>query len=254
MLSDEIQERITQEEQFRQKVRSEIEAENSQSEKSLWNSLEIVKLLVSTLTPIVILWFGFMASDAQRINQQNYDETQRTNQRNFEESQRIAERNFQETQRTSQRVIEKRIAIYDQIGTKLNDIYCYFMFVGNWKEIKPPEIVANKRTLDKIMYTYRPLFSDELFSSYNKFIDATFKPYTGMGNDAQLRTTVEERKLAAKRVGYAWKAEWNNRFTGEDKFLEVDASYKELMTKIAAELGLSIKLSESPPKRQELPK
>lgn len=191
-----------------------------------------------------------MVSESQHNNQRNYEETQRTNQRNYEATQRINQQNFEESQRTNQRVIEKRIAIYDQIGTKLNDIYCYYTLVGNWKEIKPPDLIANKRALDKTMYTYRPLFSDRLFASYNKFIDSTFQTFNGIGEDAKLRTSVD-RIIGAKFAGNTWKSEWNSRFTGEDKIDEVDSTYKELMVDIASELGLNINPTKGPPKRTQ---
>ena len=108
-----------------------------------WTSLEIVKLAVSLLTPMFILLFGIWVS-------------------------RLAEQ-FKAALWANQKVIEKRIAVYDELAPLLNDLYCYFNFFGNWKELRPPDVVALKRTLDKRVHIYAPLFSAEFLRLYYVF-------------------------------------------------------------------------------------
>ena len=66
---------------------------------------------------------------------------------------------FEHFQWRNQRLIEKRIAIYDSIAPDLNDLLCYFTYVGCWKELAPPDVVALKRSIDKKIYLAAPIFS-----------------------------------------------------------------------------------------------
>jgi hypothetical protein len=197
--------------------------------RSHWNSLEVARFMVSLLTPALLLLVGYTINDSQRKSQQNFEATQRENQRNFEERQRLGGR-----------LIEKRIDIYDLVGPKLNDMLCYVNRLGHWKELKPPDLIANKRLMDRTMYTYRPMFSEKLFSSYIKFIDSAYQFHgkDKVTGNAKLRTSIDYRPEGAEKTGYAWKSEWTNHFTGEDNSGEVTSSYKELMDAFAAELGM----------------
>jgi hypothetical protein len=204
-----------------------LESEDGKGRNVSWQSLEIARFIVSLLTPLLLLFVGYMINDSQRRNQQNFEQTQRENQRNFEERQRLGER-----------LIEKRLVIFDQVGPKFNDIFCYFNYVGHWKELKPTDLIAYKRLLDKTMYTYRPLFSEKLFSAYTKFIDSAYQIRSKITEDAKLRTKITYRKEAAERAGYAWESEWEGQFTGEENPNEVNSAYKDLITNFAAELGM----------------
>src|SRR5436190_72718 len=95
-----------------------------------WSSLEIVKLLVSVVTPLVVAVVGIYLS-------------------------RVAKR-FEHLQWRNQRLIEKRIVIYDDLAPHFNDLLCYFTFVGCWKELLPSDVVALKRTVDKKIYLAAP--------------------------------------------------------------------------------------------------
>ena len=192
-----------------------------------WNSLEVARFLVSLLTPALLLLIGYMINDSQRRNQQHFEMTQRENQRHFEERQRMSER-----------LIEKRIDIYDQVGPKFNDIYCYFNHVGHWKELKPTDLISYKRLLDKTMFTYRPMFSEQLFTSYTNFINSAYQARSSISEDARLRTSIAHRREAAERAGYPWNSGWEANFTGEENTEEVSSAYKELMENFAAELGM----------------
>src|SRR5687768_11434088 len=49
---------------------------------------------------------------------------------------------------TNQKVIERRLDVIDRMSTKINAIYCYFTWIGRWKEHTPDKIVEMKRSLD----------------------------------------------------------------------------------------------------------
>jgi hypothetical protein len=74
-------------------------------QKSAWNSLEVVKILTSILTPLALLWIG---------SQWNYSSM----------------KNAQAREKESQ-VIRKRIELWDKVGKDIHDIYSYFLRTGN---------------------------------------------------------------------------------------------------------------------------
>jgi hypothetical protein len=90
---------------------------------SIWTSLEVVTLIAQLLTPVAVAGLGLYFT-------------------------RIAKR-FEHLQWRNQRLIEKRIAIYDDLAPHFNDLLCYFTFVGCWKDLTPPEVVKLKRAVDK---------------------------------------------------------------------------------------------------------
>ena len=64
-------------------------------------------------------------------------------------------------------------------------------FVGGWKEHTPLEIIKKKRAVDKAMYTCKPFFTDELFSTYKKIMDESFSPFGELGKDASIRSDIK---------------------------------------------------------------
>ncbi len=166
-----------------------------------WNSLEIVKLFVSSLTPIAVVWFGFY------IN-------------------RISKR-LEQAQWANQKVIEKRISIYDIVAPKLNDLFCYFAYVGNWKDLTPVEVIKTKRDLDKQVFVYSPLFPRHVFDAYQEFINLCFQPYSGWGHNARLRTDFSQRQEA---FADKWEGQWESCFS--EKAI-IDASVRTLALPIS---------------------
>lgn len=184
--------------------------ETNRMPSSTWNSLEVAKLLVSAATPIAVSLFGLHLA-------------------------RVTKR-LESVQWRNQRLVEKRIAVYDDLAPKLNDLLCYFTFVGGWKELAPPEIVAMKRSVDKQMYLAAPLFSEEFFEACNEFVNLCFEPFQGWGRDARLRTMMQRRKDAA---GEAWKAEWDECFCANaTPPEEIRRAYRRVMLVFSHEIGL----------------
>jgi hypothetical protein len=185
---------------------------------SVWNSLEVAKLLVSIITPVVILMLGIWVS-------------------------RLAQR-VESLQWASRTIIEKRIAVYDEVAPQLNDLFCYFTFIGNWKELTPPEIVAIKRVLDRKVHIALPLFSPRLKFHYDKFMKISYQTHSGFGRDARLKTSLDAHREAA---GEKWDAEWDQLFlcktSGEEEAAQrhtIKTAYEELMNSFARELGLGL--------------
>lgn len=177
--------------------------------------LEWTKLLVSLSTPIAVVAIGYFLNVRLRA---------------------IEERRW-----LNQKVLEKRLSLFEAMAPKLNDLYCYFTYVGHWKEIQPPRIIALKRELDKEMHVFEALFPPQLHEDYDAFMETCFKTYGGSGQDARLCTGYGVRKQIA---GDAWKTEWERAFVYGDENDDVipDAkapkrkTYRTLMNSFAAAL------------------
>lgn len=176
-----------------------------------WTWLEIAKLGTQALTPFLVVGLGIYV---HRITKK-----------------------FEYVQWQNQKLIEKRLSIYDKLATELNDLLCYFTYVGKWKDVKPPEVVSKKREIDKQIYLSAPLFSQDFFNACHQFQSLCFDTYNGMGKDAKLRTKYDER---AKAMGTAWDSSWAECFSdrsphpAED---ELRTAYQKVMDVFASEIG-----------------
>ena len=178
--------------------------------------LEIAKIIVSSLTALLILGLGILI---HRIT-----------------------KSHEAKQWANQKVIEKRLQVYENIMPELNDLFCFFKAVGNWKQISPPTVLALKRTLDKKIHIYGPLFSKTLFVKYDKFIHACFNTYQGAGKDAILRTDPDymRRKTVIEN---GWKDEWDSMFckSGERSSTKLIGDlYGEFVNQLSQELGVGL--------------
>ncbi|HQU74847.1 MAG TPA: hypothetical protein PKV71_17550 [Calditrichia bacterium] len=181
---------------------------------SIWNSLEVLKLIVSILTPAIIGILGV------RFNR------------------RLKE--LEHRQWTSQKVIEKRIQVYDSLVPHLNGIMCYFTYIGEWKDLTPPEVLKIKREADKIAHINAPLFPDDFIDSYNRFIEAGFRMFGKFGQDAKLRTDFQNRMPL---LGEKWQTEWEQLFCEPDQITdrgEVRRLYNQTVAYMAKALDLGL--------------
>ena len=196
-------------------------------EHSVWNSLEIVKLIVSVMTPMTIVFLGYLVNRmVQRLEQARW---------------------------ANQKVIEKRILVFDKVAPLFNDIYCYFRYIGNWKKLSPVDIIEAKRTLDKEMHINSPLFSHEFMDLYRQFRDLCFRPFSGVGKDAKLRASIDSADGNRRKVfGAEWSEEWDKMFAdpgenSDDIQLKRDEHqekiyliYNKLTNKFSQELGVGL--------------
>jgi hypothetical protein len=180
----------------------------------LWNSLEIAKLIISTLTPLIVLLFGLWISRSLK--------------------------RLEHLQWTNQKITEKHIAVFEELAPLLNDLLCYFTFVGCWKDLTPPEVIKLKRKMDRIVHVNAPLFSKGFLNKYYDFTSACYGTYSGWGQDAKLRTLWERRKKAA---GDSWDVKWGTCFADGDNCSDpklVKSTYVELMSCFSNELGVGL--------------
>lgn len=170
---------------------------------SPWNSLEITKILVSLMTPILVFILGLVINNSIK---------------------------------STERSTSLRSEIYKSIGIDLNDIYSYLAFVGGWKETTPLEIINRKRAVDKAMYTYKPFFSEELFGTYEKFMNEAFATYGGAGTDAKIRSDIITDDGDRSKHSTKWEPEWEKRFTKERNKQEQEKAYNDFLTQLARDL------------------
>lgn len=148
---------------------------------------------------------------------------------------RIAKR-FEHGQWKNQKLIEKRIAIYDDMAPLLNQLLCYFTYVGTWAEHQPVEIIDLKRDLDIKIYLAAPLISSRLFDDLLALQSQCFSTFNGWGEAARLNTDFEERKSAH---GHLWELQWEKCFNVE----RVDPSkVKEAYTNAMNSFKIDIQL------------
>lgn len=175
-----------------------------------WNWLEITKLVAGLLTPVALSIFGIYIH-------------------------RVTKR-FESLQWCGQKLIEKRLVIYDDLTPHFNDLLCYFTYIGCWKELNPPDVVALKRVLDKKIHLASPLFSPTFFTACENFQALCFETYTGWGQDALLRTHFQRRKDARPND---WIVAWEDSFcnsVADPK--EIRNAYTQLMEVFAADIDV----------------
>lgn len=176
-----------------------------------WNWLEVVKLTAGVLTPAALAIFGIY------IN-------------------RVTKR-FEQRQWRSQKLTEKRLAVYDELAPLLNDLLCYFTYVGCWRDLDPPAAVGLKRVIDKKIHLAAPLFSPDFFSACMTFQNLCFETYTGWGRDAALRTQVMRRQQSRASN---WNTEWDAFFSQNPSDpTEIRLAYQRIMQAFAEDIGVN---------------
>jgi hypothetical protein len=191
------------------------------TEKSPWNSLEISKLVVSILTPLLLAYVGYLISSVQ-------SEVARSREDRTQLDRKVAEADLAE----KQRIREFRLELYKDTGPLLNDIFAYHFYVGNWREFTPTIIIGKKRTLDTRMYSHESLFTRTFFDKYRIFMSETFREAGEWHSDSKLRTLSKCRQKGSNEDDASWRA----RFTNEDNRRGVCLAYRNLLDILSTEL------------------
>ncbi|HSZ32981.1 MAG TPA: hypothetical protein VK772_06705 [Puia sp.] len=182
----------------------------------VWNSLEIMKLVIGAVTPMLIAFFGLYLNKKLK--------------------------KLEQIQWRNQKLIEKRLTIYDDLAPLLNDLYCYFNFIGNWKEVAPSDVVNMKRIIDKKVYLAAPLFSRPFFTECMVFINLCYETKFGMGQNAKLRTRFLGEKGRQRVFAGNWDNAWNDLFSTESEISnseDIRVSYYKIRDIFSDEIGLN---------------
>jgi len=179
-----------------------------------WNSVQIVTLIVSALTPVTVVVLGVMFARASR--------------------------RIEQVQWGNQTVVTHRLDIFAKLAPGLNQLLCFATFVGGWKEIEPMQAIGIKRKLDEIMYANKVLFSDQLFTAYDRFMKTLFAMYATTDADALLRAPIESR-LGSRRNRRWWNDSMTGLFSTDNaaSMADIQAAYDELGQQFRADLNVT---------------
>lgn len=179
------------------------------------NTAEWIKIATSVSVPVIILIFGYLFN----IRLKSIDHSQWQN----------------------RKIIELRLDLYKEIAPKINSMFCFCLWIGEWKNISPYDMIRMKRETDKIFNVYRYLLNEDLYNSYNIFIHHIFKTYNGPGEDAKIKSYIYcgegDRRVA---FGEHWQNDWDNAFFEHEvePRKKLIASYNLLMEQFRKCVGL----------------
>lgn len=201
--------------------------------KGPWNSLEIVKLVTSATTPILLAMVGYLAWSIQQSFVERR-EVQLQTERRAKEFEIKAEENLRGL----------RVNVYMKAAPLFREILAYHFHVGSWKELSPANVIAKKRKLDSLIYSQRAILSPDFAQLYHNYMREAFVSAGNSQGESRLRSSTNCRPISPLRNDARWRA-W---FTGEDNRLALCTAYKNLQKNWSSELSLPIKQDD--PKRE----
>jgi hypothetical protein len=119
----------------------------------------------------------------------------------------------------SEELVKARIEYYKALAPRLNRLMCFMTFLGPWREMTPPEVIALKRSIDHDFYCACPLFSPAVLESYTRFMDSCYATYGPWGSDPLLKSSAHPRREYWRGpVGRSWDPAWDQLFalTGDE--------------------------------------
>jgi len=177
----------------------------------LWDSLKIPIMILAALAPLVIALLIIYYKRAIK---------------------KLKARHFKD-----QKVFEKRVEIYERLGPKLYDLYCFYCYNGNWKEITPMYIMELKKELDKDIHSFGSLFSDELAEKYTRFVQLCFVAHSGWEHEEKIKSHYEMRQEHIPE----WSDEWIPYFDTNNVVdaIKMKERYEELKSSFTMDLSPS---------------
>lgn len=149
---------------------------------------------------------------------------------------------WEASQWRNQELIKARLRYFGELAPMLNDLMCYVTFIGRWKELTPPDVVAIKRDSDRLLFSVAPLFSQASVDAYQEFLGHCFQMRGRWGADARIRSGFVRRRETA---GDVWRSEWERMFTHTegDEIKESDmaatlAAYDRLLAALVEDVEL----------------
>jgi hypothetical protein len=150
-------------------------------------------------------------------------------------------KSIDQAQWQNRKIIELRLDIYKEVSPKLNSMYCFCGWVGDWKSISPADMIALKRQTDKTINVYRHLFDEHFYLAYNSFINTVFRPFGGANLDARIRSEIRSDNGDRKLVfADKWNPEWDSMFDLQNVATrnDLEETYSNLMNEFRACVGL----------------
>ncbi|WP_299960052.1 hypothetical protein [uncultured Roseobacter sp.] len=126
----------------------------------------------------------------------------------------------------NRKITEKRIEHYDLLAPDLNKVFCFWTFLGYWKDIPPADILDAKRNLDRNVNIYTHLLGPKFYKAYQRYIHMAFQTFSGWGQDAKIRAAISSgRGNRQKHANYAWEEKFDKMFSTEN--LEDEQNFRE---------------------------
>lgn len=179
--------------------------------------MELAKLLVAALTPLTVAALGVLLA--------------------------LSTRRFERSQWANQTLIQKRIELLSGALPLLNDLFCYYRWIGSWATLSPSEIVEAKRKLDRLFFANQAFFTPGGMAAYEGFTKVLFKTYSAPGRPAKLRTgpTSRHGKRSQAYPG-DWDPMWDDYFAAENErslVAEIENAYSILIASLSNEVGVA---------------
>lgn len=144
---------------------------------------DVIQSLAALLVPVVVVYAGWMIAGRQR---------------------------------KSEELLKARVSYYRATIADLNTLMCYMTFIGGWRDISPPEVIALKRRLDQAMNCAGPLFSPAVLTAYEALLKLCFKTFGDWGKDAEIISNAFQRRRCWIRKD-KWDPTWDNYFTMDER-------------------------------------
>jgi len=175
----------------------------------IWQGLNIAIILIAALAPIIIVILILRFKRANKALEAKHQE--------------------------DQRIFEKRIEIYERMAPKLHDLYCFFCYNGNWKEITPMDAGRLKKELDKDMSTNAPLFSEDVSKKYSGFVQLCFVAHSGWEDEEKIKSLYELRQ----EHNVNWNDDWIQYFDTNNVVdaIRMKERYDELLESFKKDLS-----------------
>lgn len=171
--------------------------------KAREHKLEVWKVFLSILTPLVLVALTFVVNDA------------------------IQQRGA--LLKREEQILAEKQRIYSELGAKLNVFYVYVADVGDFRSYTPPRVVEMKREADRQFFMYLPYWSAATENRYNEYMKAAFLTYNGAGLPAKIKASPSEKVAAYAVDKLKWDSAWNEYFAGNPD-PEIAAKYYALVS------------------------
>jgi hypothetical protein len=172
------------------------------------HKLEIWKVYVSVLTPIVLVVLTYVVNNA------------------------IQERGA--LLKREEQILSEKQKIYAELGRRLNIFYIYVSDIGDFSSYTPPRVIEMKREADRQFFMYLPYWSEKTEKLYTEYMMAAFQTYNGAGLPAKIKS-YKDQKVAAYGVSkLSWDASWDSYFL-EKVDNDISSKYYSLVESFLAD-------------------
>lgn len=169
-----------------------------------------VEILVHALTPLAIFGLGFFAKA-------------------------VADR-YERERALFEAQAQWRLEIFREMSVYLNDIYCFYTYVGEWRCITPDAATKSKREADRLVATNYFLWSASFLDAWKAFSETAFEANRGRGKSFRFRANVDMHRESPH-----WLPEWEERFVPAGQRVRRSAfirSYQAMIDAAVRDLGI----------------